>query len=208
MLSRPYSNNRPAAPGGLLQIGDPPFSERFAENKYAWPASFTDAIDYTVEVLMANKSAGQKKFYDLGQQILSSRPQTILHGDLNSGNLWKSKKDGGGFLLADWQLLRMGPVGMDFLTMTFFQERHTVDRGQYRQLMEHHHALLVEAHPSIAQEYPLQHLIDDIAIFCEPQQYRWILFDNADSLNGLCAQIGSLSPSVCHHRSRSSRRFN
>ena len=35
--------------------------------------------------------------------------------------------------------MRMGAVGLDFLTMGLLQERHTVDEGKYRQLMEHHH---------------------------------------------------------------------
>ena len=41
-------------------------------------------------------------------KVFQSRPMTIIHGDLNSGNFWVNKADDQKYLLADWQAVRMG----------------------------------------------------------------------------------------------------
>lgn len=151
--------------GMCAMVGDPPFSEQFAANKHPWPTAYMEMCDFTQEVLMPNESAETVRLFKLGMEILSSRPQTIIHGDLNSGNVWKSKTPGGGFLFADWQLARMGPIGLDFFTMFLFQERETVDEGKAERLIEEHLERLYEHKPELRDQYPLQHAIDDTAIF-------------------------------------------
>ena len=38
-------------------------------------------------------SAGMIEFWDKAHKIWSTRPTTVVHGDLNSGNVWKNKVD-------------------------------------------------------------------------------------------------------------------
>ena len=56
------------------------------------------------------------KYYAAANDVWKSRVQTSVHGDMNVGNIWRSKADPSHHLLADWQLLRMGPVAWEFTT--------------------------------------------------------------------------------------------
>ena len=50
----------------------------------------------------------------------ATRPFTLLHGDVNPGNLWRRKgsKDGGEALIfGDWQVLMKCPIAWDFITI-------------------------------------------------------------------------------------------
>jgi aminoglycoside phosphotransferase (APT) family kinase protein len=67
-----------------------------------------------------------------GMAIANTRPMTIIHGDLNSGNVWKSKAHDGSLLLADWQIARMAPPGADFFTMFLFLDTKASGNGQAR----------------------------------------------------------------------------
>ena len=52
------------------------------------------------------------------EKAWESRPCTLLHGDVNPGNIWRRK---GGvdeeFVFGDWQLILRGPVAWDFITL-------------------------------------------------------------------------------------------
>jgi thiamine kinase-like enzyme len=55
-----------------------------------------------------------------GEQVWATRPFTLLHGDVNPGNLWRRKdsKDGGEALIfGDWQVLMKCPIAWDFITI-------------------------------------------------------------------------------------------
>ena len=47
-------------------------------------------------------------------KMWSSRPVTLVHGDLNAGNIWKKKSDESQLCFCDWQNLRMCSVALDF----------------------------------------------------------------------------------------------
>ena len=50
---------------------------------------------------------------------LATAPMSLVHGDVNPGNIWKTNQGKLGddkYCFADWQLLRMGPVAWEFTT--------------------------------------------------------------------------------------------
>ena len=50
---------------------------------------------------------------------LTDAPNTLIHGDINPGNVWKSKLGLTGddkYAFADWQLTRMAPAAYEFTT--------------------------------------------------------------------------------------------
>ena len=51
------------------------------------------------------------KLYHKAMAHLAEAPMTLIHGDVNPGNIWKSRSGKTGdekYCLADWQLMRMG----------------------------------------------------------------------------------------------------
>ena len=90
----------------------------------------------------------------------STRPQTIIHGDLNSGNFWVSKRDDKKYLLADWQAVRMGPVGFDFFTMMCTTDAFTAPGSVKKFLAEFHASLPAE----IQAKYTEADLIEDLML--------------------------------------------
>ena len=58
-----------------------------SDNEYAWPLGHgVELIEFMMKDMNPNNSAGQIKFFEVGMEILNSRPFTLVHGDLNSGN--------------------------------------------------------------------------------------------------------------------------
>ena len=110
-------------------------------------------------------SAGLLALWDKAHAIWSTRPTTIIHGDLNTGNMWKTKSDGG-IVMADWQLTRMAPPAIDLFTMFLLADVDAVGNGKWRELIEHYHALLAKSNPDVAAVYTVQHIIDDMAMAC------------------------------------------
>ena len=45
-----------------------------------------------------------------------SRCVQTIHGDFNTGNVWKNKEEPSKHCVADWQGLRKGPAGSDWGT--------------------------------------------------------------------------------------------
>ena len=45
-----------------------------------------------------------------------SRCVQTIHGDFNTGNVWKNKEEPSKHCVADWQGLRKGPAGSDWVT--------------------------------------------------------------------------------------------
>jgi aminoglycoside phosphotransferase (APT) family kinase protein len=103
------------------------------------------------------------ELWDKVHSIWSTRPTTIIHGDLNTGNMWKNKADGN-IVMADWQLMRMAPPALDFFTLFFLADLDAVGNGKWREVIEYYHALLTKSNPDVAEAYTVQHIIDDTAL--------------------------------------------
>ena len=66
---------------------------------------------------------------------LGSRPMTLCHGDFNCGNFWESKEKPGVYNIADWQLLKMSPIVLDFVTPFATIETDEFTDGKWKQFL-------------------------------------------------------------------------
>ena len=149
---------------------------------------YLSAINLTEEDFMDGTGDAAVKMYKEIEKIFSSRPFTMMHGDMNSGNLWKSKDPSKPPLFADWQLFRMGTPGIDFFTLFAMVEFETFGPGSDIRLLKFYHQELCRLVPQAKSEYPLQHLIDDVLLTYTP----FAFFAWAMSLNLM--QPGALPP--------------
>ena len=103
------------------------------------------------------KKRGQA-FFDAVEKIMQSRTQTMIHGDLDVGNLWASQTRAATFVFTDWQMLRMGPIGFDLCKLLLTS---TIEVKDAQELLRSYHASL----PShIQAEYGYSALYDDVRI--------------------------------------------
>ncbi len=102
--------------------------------------------------------------------VLSSRPQTVLHGDLRVDNLFRTDPalgksvDESSLTYIDWQLIHAGPPGTDFAVAWMGSLEPEVRRLDLEMLRQYH-ARLVELEPAAAA-YTYEMLVEDYAFSC------------------------------------------
>jgi len=128
----------------------------------SFPPEFSGMVDF-IDHYVADLEKSEC-LSDVIEEIQKSRPMTLIHGDLNCGNVWRSKSQPDKFLFADWQLLKMAPVGFEFSTMLLILPDDTAVRGdRVAELLRAYHARL----PSeMREEYTYSQLHDDLKIHC------------------------------------------
>ena len=73
------------------------------------------------------------------EKAWETRPCTLLHGDVNPGNIWRRKAGvDEEFVFGDWQLILRGPVAWDFITLLICTK---VSRGHRQALVLLRHRL-------------------------------------------------------------------
>lgn len=100
------------------------------------------------------KGENGAKLYHAAMKRLEAAPMTLIHGDVNPGNLWKSKhgKEGDDkYCFADWQLVIMGPSAWEFTTP---QIGIFPGVASLLTCMQAYHANLCKLDPKIAESYP------------------------------------------------------
>lgn len=102
------------------------------------------------------------KILAIVQKKLAEAPQTLCHGDINPGNIWKGKKGSsveGEYCFADWQVTRMAPAAWDFCTPQAGMEP---SQGvKLAVVLQNYHAKLSELAPEIAKNYPYEKFLLD-----------------------------------------------
>jgi hypothetical protein len=96
------------------------------------------------------------KLYHKAMARLTKAPMSLVHGDVNPGNIWKTTLGKTGdekFCFADWQLLRMGPVAWEFTTP---QIGIYPGLASLLESMKTYHSNLCKLKPDIAAEYPYE----------------------------------------------------
>merc|ERR550532_3171845 len=125
-----------------------------------FPHEFDEMIDF-VDRFAANMDM-TTRLMDAMSKIVQSRPMTLVHGDLNCGNVWKNKNNPmGEFLFSDWQILQMSPAAYDFGTMLVILP-HGPTRAETLQLMKTHHDGLPM---DMQEEYTLEQFHEDYRMF-------------------------------------------
>ena len=122
-------------------------------------------LDELFDLLSGPKAQGiLDRIYD----VLSTRPKTLLHGDLRSDNIFRTDPklgkgaDESTLTFIDWQLLHAGPPGVEF-TQAWFNSLEPDVRAHDRQLLREYHDRLVSLNPA-AGAYTYDNLIEDYAL--------------------------------------------
>lgn len=104
------------------------------------------------------------------QDILSSRPKTLLHGDMRADNVFRTDPQSGRSVedsrltFIDWQLLHAGPPGPEF-SQAWFSSLEPEVRVQDAAILREYHDSLVSLRPEAAS-YSYEMLLEDYALGC------------------------------------------
>ena len=97
VLSARVTQHRPSSPiAGLTRPSICLAHHMFAHRKQ----TTTNTGIVFFEDLLADDGAKAKQLLAKVEEVWSTRPQTLIHGDFNSGNVWKSRADGPSLLRA------------------------------------------------------------------------------------------------------------
>jgi hypothetical protein len=108
--------------------------------------------------------------YERMIDILSSRPRTLVHGDMRADNVFRTHPALGKSVedsvltFVDWQALHAGPAGMEFGQAWFSSLEPEVRRNDLTYLAEYH-ARLVALNPAAAS-YTYEMLLEDYRLGC------------------------------------------
>ena len=124
-----------------------------------WPETWNTLIPYLDEF---TKVETCEKFITNLEIAWKERPCTLLHGDVNPGNLWRRKEETGSaaeMIFGDWQLILKCPIAWDFITLYLCTKG--VDTPA---LLKEYYSELLKVRPDVAKTYPYQTLVNDVAI--------------------------------------------
>lgn len=109
--------------------------------------------------------------HDAIYAILSSRPRTVLHGDMRGDNIFRrlptagARADDGALTFIDWQLVHAGPPGPEF-TQAWQHSLEPADRRKEREMLKEYHETLIALNPAAAL-YTYDMLLEDyILSYC------------------------------------------
>ncbi|MCA9826278.1 MAG: DUF1679 domain-containing protein, partial [Dehalococcoidia bacterium] len=124
-----------------------------------WPDGQTDAL---YDLIAGPKSQGIiERIYD----VLTSRPRTLLHGDMRADNIFRTVGTGPNdteLTFIDWQVLHAGPPGIEF-TQAWFNSLDPDVRAHDREMLRKYHDRLLALNPA-AEAYTYDALVEDYAL--------------------------------------------
>jgi|RhiMethySRZTD1v2_1073278.scaffolds.fasta_scaffold155951_2 hypothetical protein len=126
------------------------------------------AVEELTELLCGPKGVAiHEKIYD----ILSSRPKTLLHGDMRADNVFRTDPAAGTSVeestltFIDWQIIHAGPPGPEF-TQAWMHSLEPEERRKEKSILKQYHDRLVELNP-VTAAYTYDMLVEDYALsFC------------------------------------------
>jgi hypothetical protein len=117
------------------------------------------------DLICGPKSRGiHEKIYE----ILSSRPMTVLHGDMRADNVFRTDPAAGKSVedstitFIDWQVIHAGPPGPEF-TEAWMHSLEPEVRRHDKEFLREYHDRLVELNPAAAA-YTYEMLIEDYTL--------------------------------------------
>jgi len=120
-----------------------------------WPAEFDKMLDF-IDRFSLNGDE-YSRLTDEIEKLQQSRPMTLVHGDLNAGNIWKNKTNAEDLVFTDFQLLKMAPIGFDFGIMLVVLPNGPSGEETTALMRAYHEKLPLE----IREEYTYDMLRDD-----------------------------------------------
>ena len=124
-----------------------------------------EPLEELTALLCGPKGAAiHEKIYD----ILSSRPRTLLHGDMRADNIFRTTgctAQEASLTFIDWQVIHAGPPGPE-LTQSWMHSLEPEVRRKDRDMLREYHDRLVALNPAAA-DYTYEMLIEDYSLsFC------------------------------------------
>lgn len=147
------------------------WGERYHEIRSFFADYSVDTVkhldSFVSDVVAGDGGRDGKRIFHAAMKRLREAPMTIVHGDLNSGNIWHSKTGGNELLFADWQICMAAPVAFDFITPFMGFEPEKPFNTDCAKLLKHFHQVLCKLKPSIAEELSYEQLEEQVkCIFC------------------------------------------
>lgn len=122
-------------------------------------------LEELTALLCGPKSGG---IHDAIYDILSSRPMTVLHGDMRADNVFRTLGKGADdatLTFIDWQVIHAGPPGPEFTEAWMHSLEPEVRRAD-KDMLRQYHARLLELNPDAAA-YTYEMLLEDYTLsFC------------------------------------------
>ena len=120
-------------------------------------------VEAVTALLCGSKSHGiHRRIYD----VLSSRPKTLLHGDLRADNVFRSSAhttvEDATLTYIDFHLVHAGPPGPE-LTEAWTHSLEPEVRRQERAMLREYHEVLVSRNPA-AESYTYDMLLEDYKV--------------------------------------------
>ena len=119
--------------------------------------------DQTVQRLAPLLKVHGNALLDDFQRTLDSRPKTLIHGDMRSDN-WFRRKDGGGFVLIDWQAFACGPPGLELGQLLNASLRNLEDYERLPGILRSYLGQLYQKCPQARSTYTYKMLMEDFRI--------------------------------------------
>ena len=102
--------------------------------------------------------------------VLSSRPKTLLHGDMRADNVFRTDPKSGHsvedsqLIYIDWQIMHAGPPGVEF-SQAWFGSMEPDERPADAAILAQNHERLVRLNPTAAA-YTYEMLLGDYGLGC------------------------------------------
>jgi len=121
-----------------------------------WPREFKEMLDFID--FFARNFAEYECMCNTMDEMMNTRPMTLVHGDLNAGNVWKKSSGLDEQLMyADWQMFKMAPAGYDLGTMLVVLSGGPNNEEMTDLFQTYHNALPTE----LRKEYTYVHMCED-----------------------------------------------
>lgn len=126
------------------------------------PKSWSNFVDFKQRLIDEDKVS---IWMENCNKIYSSRPRSISHGDLNSGNIrYRVKEDGSKeYLFHDFQFIKYSAIGKDFGLIFATVEESITNEGKDLQVMQYSIDTIKKINPSFG--YTLEMCRDDFILY-------------------------------------------
>ena len=149
---------------------------RLSDLERAWKAQFgrnlfrDEGTKHSEELTRLLCGPDCDRIIDRICEVFSSRPQTLLHGDLRADNIFRTYPTAAGgdapprITYIDWQLFHSGPAGSEF-SQAWMSSLPPAERRKDRSILRSYHERLTQLNPE-ANTYAHETVVDDYVLGC------------------------------------------
>jgi len=137
-----------------LQLGEyyPRMKKGFTKHSNGKLGPLFAADCFAFDITAGDGGNDGKIIYKEAMRRLRKAPMTIVHGDMNPGNVWKSRTSDS-LCYADWQVTRQAPAAWEFVTLTGSVESEAPCFHDFEELLHAYYSGLKELLPKVCEKY-------------------------------------------------------